>query len=236
MCPPDQTNEKPDDDTAAAGGAEAAKEQNHVVGPLTNDELRAGGMKRAVAYIRTERSKEALRKEKQRNKQKSDGKRQINLNVPDDDRSRATMRGAAIAIEDEMAHRAFELLLADEELRPLLVGVAARPEVHEIVDLIQQRPATAHSLNATRLAITDPAIAELIDRATATRRVREAMEMAAANPDLYSLVTTLRRSAASAPAWPGSCSGFTKSVISITTRSDAWRRNALECSNERKTS
>jgi hypothetical protein len=183
MCPADQTDEKPDDDTAAAGGAEAAQEQNHVVGPLTDDELRAGGMKRTVAYIRTERSKEALRKEKHRNKQKSDGKRQINLSVPDDDRSRATMRGAAIAIEDEVAHRAFELLLADGELRPLIVGVAAQSELREIVDLIQQRRATAHSLNAARLASTDPAIAELIDRATATRRVREAMEMAAANPE-----------------------------------------------------
>jgi hypothetical protein len=183
MCPADQTDEKSDDYTAAAGGAEAAQGQNHVVGPLTDDELRAGGMKRTVAYIRTERSKEALRKERHRNKQKSDGKRQINLSVPDDDRSRATMRGAAIAIEDEVAHRAFELLLADGELRPLIVGVAAQSELREIVDLIQQRPATAYSLNAARLAITDPAIAELIDRATANRRVREAIEMGAANPE-----------------------------------------------------
>jgi hypothetical protein len=183
MCPSDQTNERPDDATAAADGDEAAQEQNHVVGPLTDDELRAGGMKRTVAYIRTERSKEALRKEKHRNKQKIDGKRQINLSVPDDDRSRATMRGAAIAIEDEVAHRAFELLLADEKLRPLIVGVAAQSELCEIVDLIQKRPATAHSLNAARLVITDPGIAELIDRASATRRVREAMVMAAANPE-----------------------------------------------------
>lgn len=182
MCPPDQTDEKPDG-AAAAGGAEAAKEQNHVVGPLTDDELRAGGMKRAVAYIRTEKSKDALRKEKQRNKQVRAGKRQMNLSVPNDDRSRNTMRGAAIAIEDEMAHRAFELLLAEEELRPLIVGVAARPEVHEIVDLIQQRPITANSLNAVKLVIADPAIAGLVDRATASNRVREAMEMAAANPE-----------------------------------------------------
>ncbi len=183
MCPPDQTNEKPDDAAAAADGDETAQEQNHVVVPLTDDELRAGGMKRTVAYIRTERSKEALRKEKHRKKQQESGKRQININVPDDDRSRATVRGAAIAIEDEVAHRAFELLLADEELRPLIVGVAAQSELREIVDLIQRLPATAHSLNAVRLAITDPAIAELIDRATATRRVRVAMEMAAANPE-----------------------------------------------------
>jgi hypothetical protein len=140
-------------------------------------------MERAVAYVRTKRSKDALRKEKQRNRQENSGKRQINLVVPDNDRSRATMRGAAIAIEDEIAHQAFELLLANEKLRPLIVGVAARPEVHEIVDFIQQRPATANSLNAARLVITDPAIAELVDRATTTSRVREAMEMAAANPE-----------------------------------------------------
>ena len=59
MCPRDQTDEKPDDATDSSGGAEAAKEQN-VVGPLTDHELRAGGMKRTVAYIRSERSKDAL--------------------------------------------------------------------------------------------------------------------------------------------------------------------------------
>lgn len=183
MCPPDQTDEKPDDATDAAGGAEAAKAPNHVVGPLTDDELRAGGMKRAVAYIRAEKSKDALRKEKQRNNQKSDGKRQINLRVPKDDRSRATMRGVGIAIEDEVAHQAFELLLADQDLRATIVGVAARPEVHEIVDLIQQQPAAANSLNAVKLVIADPAVAGLVDRAAASSRVREAMEMAAANPE-----------------------------------------------------
>jgi hypothetical protein len=183
MCPPDQTNEKPDDATDAAGGAEAEKEQNHVVGPLTDDELRAGGMERVVAFIRRKRSKEALRKEKQRKRQQDSGKRQINLNVPDDDRSRTTMRGAAIAIEDEMAHRAFELLLANDDLRPLIVGVAARPELREIVDLLQRRPATANSLNAVKLVITDPAVAGLVDRATTSSRVREAMETAAANPE-----------------------------------------------------
>jgi hypothetical protein len=182
MPPADQTDAKPDYATDAPG-AEAAKEQNHVIGPLTDDQLQAGGMKRAVAYIRTERSKEALRKAKQRNKQKSEGKREINLSVPDDDRSRATMRGAAFAIEDEMAHRAFELLLADEALRPPIVGVGAQSELREIVDLIQQRSAPANSLNAVKLVIADPAVAGLLDRAAASSRVREAMEMAAANPE-----------------------------------------------------
>ncbi len=186
MCPPDQTSDKPDDGAStgtADGNTEAAQEQNHVVGPLTDDELQAGGMDRVVAFIRTKRSKDALRKEKQRNKQEGSGKRQINLVVPDDDRSRASMRGAAIAIEDEVAHRALELLLVNEDLRPLIVGVAARPELREIVDLVHQRPPRANSLNAARLVIIDPAIAELVDRATTTSRVREAMELAAANPE-----------------------------------------------------
>jgi hypothetical protein len=52
MCPPDQTSENPGDGASAgpAGSkAEAAEEQNHVVGPLTDDELQAGGMDRVVA-------------------------------------------------------------------------------------------------------------------------------------------------------------------------------------------
>lgn len=184
MCPPE--NEEPDErDTGDTAGnsTDAAQEQNHVVGPLTDDELQVGGMDRVVAFVRTKRSKEALRKEKYRKKQQDGGKRQINLSVPDNDRSRTTMRSAAVAIEDEVTHRALELLLANEDLRPLIVGAAARPELREIVDLIQQRPATPNALNAARLVITDPAIAELVDRATTTGRVREAIELAAANPE-----------------------------------------------------
>ncbi len=134
MCPPDQTSDKPDDGAStgtADGNTEAAQEQNHVVGPLTDDELQAGGMDRVVAFIRTKRSKDALRKEKQRNKQEGSGKRQINLVVPDDDRSRASMRGAAIAIEDEVAHRALELLLVNEatsRVREAMELAAANPE------------------------------------------------------------------------------------------------------------
>lgn len=186
MCPPDRANEEPDECDASEGSGNstnATQEKNSVVGPLTDEELQVGGMDRVVAFIRTKRSKEALRKEKHRKKQQDGGKRQINLSVPDDDRSRATVRGAAIAIEDEVSHQAIELLLTNEDLRALIVGVAARPELHEIVDLIQQRPATPNSLNAARLVITDPAIAELVDRATTTSRVREAIELAAANPE-----------------------------------------------------
>lgn len=185
MRPPDQTSGNSNDASTGTTGdnGDAAQQQNNVVGPLTDDELRAGGMERAVAYIRTKRSKDALRKEKQRKKQKDNGKRQINLSVPNNDRSRATMRSAAIAIEDEVAHQAIELLLANERLRPLIVGIAARPELLETIDLIRQRPATTNSLDAARLVISDPNLAALVERATATSRVREAMEVAAANPE-----------------------------------------------------
>ena len=186
MCAPDQTSGKPGDgaSTGTAGSnAEVSEERNNVVGPLTDDDLRVGGMERAVVYIRTKRSKDALRKEKQRNKQESGGKRQINVVVPDNDRSRATMRSAAIAIKDEVSHQAIELLLANEQLRPLIVSVAARPELHETIDLMQQQPVTTNSLNAAKLVIGDPDIAALVERATASSRVREAMEMAAANTE-----------------------------------------------------
>jgi hypothetical protein len=68
-------------------------------------------MDRVVAFIRTKRSKEALRKEKQRKKQHANGTRQISLDVPNNDRSRATMRGAAIAIKDEVSHQALNCCL-----------------------------------------------------------------------------------------------------------------------------
>ena len=186
MCPPDRANKEPGERDASEGAGNStntAHEKNNVVGPLADEELQVGGMDRVVAFIRTKRSKEALRKEKQRKKQHANGTRQISLDVPNNDRSRATMRGAAIAIKDEVSHQALELLLADERLRPLIVGVAARPELHEIVDLIQQRPATPDALNAARLVITEPAIAELVERVTTTGRVREAMELAAVNPE-----------------------------------------------------
>lgn len=92
------------------------------------------------------------------------------------------MRGAAIAIKDEVSHQAIELLLANERLRPLIVGVAARPELHETIDRIQ-RQATTRSLDAVRLVVSDPDLATLVESATATSRAREAIEVAAANPE-----------------------------------------------------
>lgn len=207
MCPPDQTSEKPDDGacTGTAGGnADAAPKKNQVVGPLTDDELQAGGMDRVVAFIRTKRSKDALRKEKHRKQQEGKGKRQINLAVPNNDRSRATMRGAAIAIEDEVSHQAIELLLANERLRPLVVGVAARPELHETIDLIRRRQTTTNSLNAARLVIDDPDLRGRLRLFGCGRP----WKWRPPTRSLYSLGATPPLNVASAPGWRGSCFAF----------------------------
>lgn len=181
MCPPHQTSQGPDNGAAtseAGSHVDTAEEQNHVVGPLTDDELEAGGMDRVVA---SERSKKALRKEKQRKKQEAKGTRQINIDISNNKRSRATMRAAAKAIKDEVSHQAIEVLLQNER-RPLIVGVAARPELHETINLIQQQT-MARSLKAARLVVSDPDLAALVEKATVTSRMREVIEVAAANPE-----------------------------------------------------
>jgi hypothetical protein len=195
MCPPNQNHENPHDAAAgdaAPGGPEAAPESNKVVGPLTDAELKVGGLGPVQAFVRTEPTKEALRKKRQRKKQKLNGKRQINIIVPDDDRSRTTMRAAAAAIEDEVGHQAIEVILANSDLRPLIVDVAAQPALREIVDLARSKDdhkpsAVAELLDAAKLVVERPEIVGLMKRATTTARMQETVESAIANPEYVHL-------------------------------------------------
>lgn len=194
MCPPDQ----PEDDSEEAvsdatnDDAESPREPNKVVGPLTEEELQAGGLDRVVAYIRTKRSKASIRKDRQRKKQQTEtGKRQMNIMVPDNERSRATMRGIAVAINDEVVHEAFETILAKPDLASLITDVADQVDLREMVDLARsmgdQRPcATAQLLDATKLVAKNPEIIALMKRVTATSVAREAVEAAVSNPELLS--------------------------------------------------
>lgn len=198
MCHPDQPCQDSEDTADEAGsgsgggGADAAHEPNKVVGPLTDDELKVGGLGPIQAFARTDATKEALRKKRQRKKQQAEGKRQINIVVADDDRSRSTMRGAATAIEDEAAHKAFEALLAQPDISPLVADVAAQAELRKIIELARsmgdQRPsATAELLETAKLVAEHPEIVALMKRATATRRLREIIELAVANPEFVFL-------------------------------------------------
>lgn len=194
MCPPDQPDDDPEDAAADAGsgGADAAHEPNKVVGPLTDDELKVGGLGPIQAFARTDPTKEALRKKRQRKKQQAEGKRQINIVVPDDDRSRATMRAAATAIEAHASHKAFEAILAKPDLAPLVADVATQSELREIIELArnmrdQPHSATAELLDTAKLVAEHPEFVVLMKRAAATSRMREAMELAVANPEFVLL-------------------------------------------------
>lgn len=194
MCPIDEADDDPEDAAADAdsGGAEAAHEPNKVAGPLTDDELKVGGLGPMQVFVRTDPTKAALRKKRQRKKQQAEGKRQINIVLPDDDRSRATVRGAATAIEDEAAHKAFEAILAKPDIAALVADIAVQAELREIIELArhkndQQQSKTTEFLDAAKLIVEHPGVVTLMKRATATSRMRETMEAAVANPEFVLL-------------------------------------------------
>lgn len=188
MCPLND-NDDPEHDAGgedAAGGTDASEEKNRVVGPLTEDELRDGGMDRIVAYVRSERTKEAIRQDRKRKKKEKYGKRQMNIFVPDNDRSRTTMRAAASAIDDETTHQAFEVILADEAIRPLVVDVAAQPALRDIVELSKSAK-PEEILDAAKLAVGHPDAITLMKRMSATSRIRELVEATLAQPEFVVL-------------------------------------------------
>lgn len=177
-------------------------------------------MDRTVSYIRAEPTKDSLRKKRQRKKQKEKfGKRQMNIVVRDDDRSRATMRGAATAIEDEAAHKAFEAILAKPDIAPLVADVATQSALREIIELArnigdQRNSATAELLDTAKLVAAHPEIVALMTRATATSRMREAMELAVANPEFVLLgrIVATRRSV---------CAWLARLLLRVRRRPDA---------------
>lgn len=169
------------DEERASDGAAAAEDANRIIGPLTDHELRAGGLDRVVAFIRDEPSKEALRQRRRRKKQRKKGKRQMNVTVPDDKRSRDTMRATAAAIGDEVTLRALETILENETVRPLIVDLAARPLLGKLVRLLADQWASELP-KFEKLLLLDPAALELIERVVATIRTRRTVEVGLDNP------------------------------------------------------
>ena len=169
------------EDDGGAKGPEGSMEENRIVGPLTDDELRTGGMRPVVSFVREEQSQEALRKKKQRKKQKEEGKRQINIILRDDERARTTMRAAATAIEDDAVLDSLEELLVNEDLSQLVARVVARPDLQAAAIFCQQ-PLTAIGIDLAQLMKENPGLASAIKRAVATTRMRKILETALAHP------------------------------------------------------
>jgi hypothetical protein len=186
MSPLDEDFEEGREDSArgADGQADGAGQQpNIVVGPLTDDEIEAGGMERTVAFIRTTKSKAALRQAKRRAKQKAANLCQMNIEVPDNDRARTTMYAAASEIKDHVAHQAFEVVLANKALRPVLVDLAARPELNELVSLCHKHEATADLLELLKLIQARPDLAAVLRHMATNPRVNDAVEIATTHPE-----------------------------------------------------
>jgi hypothetical protein len=166
------------------GDALGAKQQaNIVVGPLSDDELEAGGMERTVAFIRMAKSKAALRQAKRRAKQKAANLCQMNIEVPDNDRARATMYAAASELKDDVAHEAFEVILANKAIRPVLIDLAVRPELSELVDLCHKHTAAADLLELLKLIETRPDLAALLGHMATSPRVNDAVMIATTHPE-----------------------------------------------------
>lgn len=186
MSPLDEDFEGVREDSAgeADGQADGAEQQpNIVASPLTDDELKVGGMERTVTFIRTSKSKAALRQAKRRAKLKASNFCQMNIEVPDNDRTRATMYAAASEIKDGVFHRAFEVVLANKALRPVLVDLAARPELSELVSLCRKHESAGDLLELLKLIQARPDLAAVLRHLATNPRVNDAVEIGTTHPD-----------------------------------------------------
>ncbi|UYO54617.1 hypothetical protein [Rhodopseudomonas palustris] len=151
-----------------------------MVGLLTDEELQQGGMKRVVAFVRQDRSKEAQRQARRREKMRGN-KRQINVEVADDDRSRATVRATAAGIRDEICHDAIEAVLANDELRPIVVDLNQHRELREIVESCR-RSATPDLVEVVKVVAEQASVRRLVRNVGGSRRKQATVEAALANP------------------------------------------------------
>lgn len=181
MSTSEEAHEQTESTTGAENGAAGdAAEPNRVVGPLTDEELLQGGMKRVVAFVRQDRSKDAQRQARRREKMRGN-KRQINVEVADDDRSRATVRATAAGIRDEICHNAIEAVLASDELRPIVVDLNQHRELKEIVESCR-RSATADLVEVVKVVAEQASVRRLVRNVGGSRRKQATVEAALANP------------------------------------------------------
>jgi len=92
-----------EDADIASGAAENLEDEHAATAgdrPLTDEELKRGGLVKVVAHVRKEKTSAARRTDRHREHQKADGLKQINLVIPDTEPLRAAMKDLARAPSD----------------------------------------------------------------------------------------------------------------------------------------
>lgn len=201
MCSSEEDHQTDDTsgDFESDSSAHEADGINRVVGPLTDSELKAGGLDRVVAFVRSAQSAGAARAKRHRKKQKGAGRKQMNVFVPDNEASRATIKAAANAIDDEVCHNALDAILADEGLRGLVVEMTARAELRQAAELSCISD-PSHLSNLLALLQGPAEAVSLACRVSARRRIRETVELAVSSPKFVLLGRKLA-TARSPSAW-----------------------------------
>jgi hypothetical protein len=106
------------------GDAEAATAGDR---PLTDEELKRGGLVKVVAHVRKKKTSAARRTNRHRENQKAAGLKQINVVIPDTEPLRAAMKDLARALAEHrlIADDLFDLLGGrDREHEPVTLEIA----------------------------------------------------------------------------------------------------------------
>lgn len=161
----DQYEYVEDAQTASPLAPKSEQGENVVVGPLSDAEAVRGGLVKIAAFMRTKQSKDALRKKAERKKLAEKGQCVLTMTARDEDRE--ILRSAANSmIEDDSVSPAVAEILANAELRSLLLEMANSAELYEAVMLVWRNPkyatiaralsARPELLNSLRLIVEQP--------------------------------------------------------------------------------
>ena len=93
------------------------------------------------------------------------------------------MYAAADEIKDDVAHQAFEAVLANRAIRPILVDLAARPELSELVSLCHMHESAADLLELLKRIQARPDLAAVLGHMAVSPRVNDAVKIATTHPE-----------------------------------------------------
>lgn len=156
--------------------------ENVVIGPLTDAEAEMGGLVGIKAFMR---SKEAIRKKKQRDKRADErSERPLTVTVHDDDRETIRL-AAARMIEDKAIRPALNAVLTNAEYCKLISAMSEAAELRQAIMSVLRQPKcakVAHVLSlhpemfaSLRLMMQQPDIITLGKAAWAATGIRGAL-------------------------------------------------------------